>query len=158
PERFPKALDLPEGLRVLRAALDVFDPFTPELFFEFRRATPCRVLPALVRQNLSWCSVVFDSSAKSIHHELALLVMCDRVRNDEARVIIHEALEVQTLVTSQQKREDVRLPKLIGLGTLETTFGVLALLLHRRRGDQSSLVQDAPHLGLRHPDSLEARE
>jgi hypothetical protein len=100
PERFPEALNLAERLRVLRAAFHVLDAFAAQLFFEFRRAAPRRVLATLVRQNLAWRAVVFESALERVHHELALLMMRERVRHDEARVVVHEAREIEALVTT----------------------------------------------------------
>ncbi|HTD57753.1 MAG TPA: hypothetical protein VK672_02560, partial [Solirubrobacteraceae bacterium] len=52
PERLPETLHFAQRLGVLWAALDVPDTLTPELLLEVGLAAPCRVLPALVRQDL----------------------------------------------------------------------------------------------------------
>ena len=49
----------------------------------------------------------------------------ERVGDDEARVVVHERREVQALVATEQEREDVRLPELVGLGALEAPWRVL---------------------------------
>lgn len=58
PHRLPEPLDLAAGLRVVRTALHVGDPLPAQLRLELRRATPRRVLPALVGQNLARCAIL----------------------------------------------------------------------------------------------------
>jgi hypothetical protein len=82
-----------------------------------------------------------------------------RVRHHEARVVVHESDQVDALMPSQQKREDVRLPELIGLRSLEAPRAVLVrLCLRTRLGNQPLLVQNSAYLCLAHPESLEARQ
>jgi hypothetical protein len=136
PKRLPKALDLSERLRVLRSALDVSDPLAPQLLFEIRLATPRRVLAALIRQDLLRRPVVGYPALQRLHHQHRALMVSQSVRHDEARVVVHEGRQVQALMPSQQKREDVRLPKLIGCRALEATRRVLARTrLRQRLGD-----------------------
>jgi len=126
PQRLPEALHLAERLRMLRTALDVADPFTTQLALEVRLAAPRRVLTALVGENFARVAVRRDAAPESLHHELGALVVRERVRDDEARVVVHEGREVETLVTTQQKREDVRLPELVRLRPLEASGRMLA--------------------------------
>ncbi len=157
PERLPEALHLPQRLRVLRPALDVPDPFPPKLHLEFRRAPPRRVLPPLVGQDLLRRSVRGDPSSQRLHDQIALLVVGQRPAHHEAGVVVEEGRDVQALVPSQQKREDVRLPKLVGLRPLEAPLGVLARLASLCFGEQTLLVQHPPHLGLAHSQTLASR-
>lgn len=53
PQRLPEALDLAAGLRMVRSALDVPDAVTLELGLELGVATPARVLPPLIGQDLA---------------------------------------------------------------------------------------------------------
>jgi hypothetical protein len=81
-----------------------------------------------------------------------------RKRHDVARVVVHEADEVEPLVLAQQKREDVALPELVGLRPLEAPWWVLTrpswcLLL-----DETCLVKDGPHLRLAHTQPVETGE
>jgi hypothetical protein len=119
PQRLPETLDLPERLRMLRAALHVTDPVAPELPLELRLTAPRRVLPTLVRQDLRRRSERRDAAFERLHHELRFLMMRERVRDDEPRVIVHERHEVEPLVTTQQEREQVRLPQLVRRRALE---------------------------------------
>ena len=48
PQALPEPFDLAERLRVLRPALDVRDAVAAQEMLEVGRATPCRVLTALV--------------------------------------------------------------------------------------------------------------
>jgi hypothetical protein len=158
PQRLPKPLDLPERLRVLRAALHVPYPMKSQLLLEVRLSPPRRVLPPLVRQDLLRLSVRGNPALEGLHHELRPLMVRQPVRHDEARVVVHEGREVQPLVAPQQKREDVRLPELVRLRPLEAPRRVLSRSTHRPALHQPRLVQDPPHLRLRHAQRLEARQ
>jgi hypothetical protein len=158
PERLPEALDLAERLRMLRPALHVTDAFAAELLLEFGLAPPRRVLPPLVSQDLSWSAVRGDAASQRLHHQAATLMMRQRVGHDEARVVVHEAGEVQPFMAPEEKREDVRLPHLIRLGALEATLRMrpwlsLALLL-----EQALLVEHSTHVGLAHAQPLASCE
>ena len=52
PQRLPEALHLPQGLGVLRPALDMPDPLPPKLALKVRLASPGRILAALVSEHL----------------------------------------------------------------------------------------------------------
>jgi hypothetical protein len=156
PQRLPEALDLAQRLRMLRPALDVMNAFAPQLFFEFRRAPPCRVLPALVRQYLPRRAKRCDSFLQRLHHQPRLLVVRQSVRHQVARVVIHEGGQVNALVASQQKREDVRLPELVRLGALEASHWMLPRPRGWRRLDQPFVVQDPADLTLGNTQSREA--
>jgi hypothetical protein len=126
PERLPESFDLAERLRMLRAALDVLDAFATKLRLEVRRAPPRRVLSALVGEDFARSAVRRDAAAERLHHELRALVMRECIRDQVARVVVHEGRHVQALVAAEQKREDVRLPHLIRLRPLEATRRMLA--------------------------------
>lgn len=158
PQGLPEALDLAEGLGVLGPALDVPDALAPELLLEFRRPSPGGVLPALVREDLPGRAVGRDAALEGFHDELALLVVGQGVADDEARVVVHEGRKVDALVLAQEKREDVRLPELVGLGSFEAPLGVLTRSQDRLFRKQPLLVKDPADLGLRYAERLEARE
>lgn len=81
------------------------------------------------------------------------------VRDDEAGVVVHEDRQVHSLVASEQKREDVRLPELIRRSSLEAPLRMLSWPRRlRRRLEQPGLVQNAPHLALAHAERLKASE
>jgi hypothetical protein len=158
PERLPESLHLPQRLRVLRTALDVADALTPKLLLEVRLPSPRRVLAPLVGQDLLRRAVGRDATRQRLHHQRRPLVMRQRPRHQESRVVVHEGRQVQPLVASEQKRENVRLPHLVGRCPLETPRSVLALRRRRLRLDESRLVQDRAHLRLAHPETLDASE
>jgi hypothetical protein len=145
PQRLPEAFDLAERLRMLRSTLDVPDALSAKLLFEVGLTTPCRVLPALVGEDLSRRAVRRNSAAKSLHHELGFLVVCEREGHDEARVIVHESGQVQALLTAEQKREDVGLPELIRLRAFEAPLTMLALRSRLPSLYQALLMQDPSH-------------
>jgi hypothetical protein len=100
PEGFPEALDLPECLRMLRAALHVMNPLAPKLLLEFSLASPRRVLATLVREDLSRHAKRSDRSPQRLHHEFGALMVRDHVRHEKARVVVHEGREVETFVAA----------------------------------------------------------
>jgi hypothetical protein len=120
PQGLPEALDLPQRLRMVRPALDVTDALPPQLLFKVRVPAPRDVLPALVRQDLTRRAVLCDPTRESLEHQRRPLVMGHYQRHQVPRVIVHEGGHVQTLMPPQQKREDVRLPELIRLCSLES--------------------------------------
>jgi len=86
---------------MLRTALHVPDPVATQLALELRLATPGRVLPTLVGQHLRRRAPRRDASRQRLEHELRLLMVRERMRHDEARVIVHERHQIQTLVTTK---------------------------------------------------------
>lgn len=159
PERLPEALDFAERLRVLRPALDVSDAFASKLLLEFGLAAPRRVLATLVGEDLARRAVGGDATSQRLHHELAALVVRKCVRDDEARVVVHEAGEVEPVVSSQQKREDVGLPELVRLRSLEATHRMLACAVGRcALFDKALVVKDAPTARLADADAFTTRQ
>lgn len=159
PQRLPETLHLPQRHGVLWAALDVLDAVLPQRLLERRLAAPRRVLPAVVREDLLGGPVVRDAALERLHHQLALLVMRDDVRDQVPRVIVHERRHVHPLVLAQQEREDVRLPHLHRARALEAPRRLVpALRVGRSRVHQSGVVQDAPNLRLAHTHSRETRQ
>lgn len=158
PKRLPEALDLAERLGVLRTALDVTDAVLPQRALEVRLAAPGGVLTALVRQDLARLSPRGDAARERLHHELGALMMRERIRDDEARVVVHERREIEALLTTKQERENVRLPELIGLRTLEATWWMLACGRWMMRLDQTCVVEDATDLSLGDAERVEPRE
>lgn len=129
-----------------------------ELALEVRLAAPGGVLTPLVGENLARLAPRRDASLERLDDEIRALMVREVVRDDEARVIVHERRHVEALVTAQQEREDVRLPHLVGLGALEAARRVLARARRLPRLDETSLVQDAPDRRLRDADRLESGE
>lgn len=157
PQCLPETLGLAEGLGVLGSAAGVADAVTPQRALEVRLAPPGRVLRPVVGQNLLGRPEGGDAALERLEHELRALVMGRRVRDDETRVVVHENRQVHPLVASEQKREDVGLPELIGRRALEASHRVLSRLARRRRRlEQPGLVQDAAHLRLAHAERLES--
>lgn len=85
---------------MLRAALDVTYPLAPKLALEVRFPAPSRVLPALVRQDLSRRPVSGYPTPERFHHQLRALVVRQRVRYQIARMVIHECSQIHALLTA----------------------------------------------------------
>lgn len=158
PQRLPEPLDLAERLRVLRPAPDVRDAVPGQRLLELGLAAPHRVLPAVVGQHLGRLAVRREAAFERLHHERRLLVVCDRVADDEPAVVVHEHAQVEPLLPALQEREDVGLPQLVRRRAFEPPRRVLALGHRRWRRDESLFMEDATHLGLRHAERLEPRE
>lgn len=141
---------------MLRPALDVPNPFTTQLVLEVGLASPCGVLTALVREDFTRRPIRSDAAPQRLHHEVRLLMMREVVRDDVARVVVHERCEVQALVATEQEREDVRLPELIRLCALEASRRMLAWPPRLLMLDEPCLVEDATRRCLGHADALEA--
>lgn len=158
PQRFPKPLDLAERLGMLWPTSAVRDAVAPQQLLKLRRPTPRGILPALIRQHLSWLSVLGDAALEGFDHQARTLVMRERPRHHVPRVVIHEADEVHALVAPHLEGEDVALPHLVGLRAFESALRFVTRLDHGLRRQQSFVVQDAPHRCLRHAEALEACE
>ncbi len=143
---------------MLGPALDVPDALAPQLLLKLRLPPPSRVLAPLVGQHLLRRPVRRNAARQRLHHQRRALVVRQRVRDDVARVVVHEGCQVQPLVASQEKREDVRLPHLIGRRPLEAPRPVLACRRRLARLEQPRVVQDRPHLRLAHSEPLETRQ
>ena len=159
PQCLPEALDLPQRLRMLRPALHVPDSVAAQQLLEGRLAAPRRVLPALVGQHLLRRAVPRQRALDRLEHQLRALMVRERVPDQIARVVVHEADQIQPLVTAQQKCEQVRLPHLIRGCSLESPRRLRpALLLRCRRVEQAFLVQHATHRALRDTEPFESGE
>jgi hypothetical protein len=132
PHRLPEALDLAARLRMVRPALHVCDPVSLQLLLEGRRSAPCRVLASLIGEDLAWRTVVGDRARKRLHHKRALLVVSHDQAHDVARVVVHERRNIDALLSTQQEREQIRLPQLVRLGPLEAMRVALGLGLALR--------------------------
>lgn len=97
PQRLPEPLDLAERLRMLRPAADVLDPHPLQPFLELGLASPHRVLPAVVGEHLGRLSVRCDAALERLHHKGRLLMMRERVPDDESAVVVHEHAGVKPL-------------------------------------------------------------
>lgn len=146
PQALPEALDLAAGLRVVRTALHMPDPVTLELGFKLRAAAPGGVLTPLVGQDLPRGSITGNAARQGLQHQHASLVMRHRHAHQIARVIVQKGRHVNALVPTQQEREQVRLPQLVRLGTLEAMHAPLAAHppRHLLRLD-SFFTQHPPH-------------
>jgi hypothetical protein len=69
PQRLPETLDLPQRLGMVWPALDVPDALTPQLLLEVRVPTPRHVLPSLIRQYLTWRTVLRDPSRQRFQNQ-----------------------------------------------------------------------------------------
>jgi hypothetical protein len=158
PQRLPESLDLAERLRVLRPAADVMHAHAREQFLELGLAAPHRVLPTVVGQDLCRLPVRRDAPLERLHHQSRLLVVRERVTDDEPAVVVHEHAHVETLGAAQSEGEDVRLPQLVRRRPLEPPRRMLPLGRRFGRLDEALGVQDPPHLLLAHSEGLEASQ
>jgi hypothetical protein len=120
PQRLPETLDLAQRLRMVRTALDVTNALTVQLRLEVRVATPGHVLPSLIGEDLTRRAIFRNAARQRFQDQRGTLVVRHHQRHEEARVVVHEGRHVKTMVTPQEKREDVRLPELVRLRTLES--------------------------------------
>jgi hypothetical protein len=125
PQGLPEPLDFPAGLRMVRPALHVLDTMTLKLRLELRAAAPGGVLPPLIRQYLPRRSVLGDAARQRLQHQHTTLVMRHGQAYEIPRVIIQERRYVDPLVLAQQEREQVRLPQLVRLRSLEVLDNLL---------------------------------
>jgi hypothetical protein len=149
PQRLPETLDLPQGLRVLGAALDVPDPVLAQPLLEEGLSTPGRVLPPLIGQHFLRRPEGCNSTLQRLEHERALLMMRQHEAHQESRVVVHERRQVEPLVASEQKCEDVRLPQLVGRRALEAARRPLPPVdrAGHRRCHQPRIGENLSHLG-----------
>jgi hypothetical protein len=134
------------------------DPLPPQLLLEAGGSTPDRVLPPVVGQHLLRHSILRDRLVERLPHQELLLMPRHRPADDESGMIVHERAEVDPLVPPQEKREDVRLPELVGLRSFEAPRPRLRPRRLRRRHQQLRVVQHPPHFRLADRQRLEALE
>ena len=159
PQGLPEPLDLAASLRMVRAALHMMDAVAFELRFELRGPAPGGVLSALVGQDLLRRSVLGNGACECLEHEHAPLMVGHHQAHEVAGVIVQKCRDINTLVASQQEREEIGLPQLIGLGPFEVFYllfapdpprGFLRLDAFRakhsaHRGLRGSDPQEPPH-------------
>ena len=156
PQRLPEAFDLAERLRVLRPALGVPDPAALQELLKLRLSAPRDVLPALVGQHLLGFAVLGDAALECLDDQTRLVVVSHRPRHQVPRVVVHEADNVDDLMSAQLELKDVGLPQLVGLRAFEATRRFVTRTGLFLFCDQPGLVQDATHGRFRHPQALEA--
>lgn len=144
PQRFPEPLDLAAGLGVMRAAFDVVYALTPKLLLKPGHPAPRGVLPPLVGQYLPRRPVLRNRTRQGFEHQLASLVMRHHQAHQVAGVIVEKGRHINALVATQQEREHVRLPELVGLGPFK------ALQRGRQIGPGLGWLA-GKSLGLQHP-------
>lgn len=144
---------------MLRTALHVPDSVLPQALLEGRLTAPRRVLTTVVGEHLLRRPVLGHAAFERLEHQFGLLMVRDHVRDHEARVVVHESRHVHPLVPSQQKREDVALPHLVGRRPLEASrLLCLARARPRRLADQPLLVQYPPDRRLRDAERRQPRQ
>jgi hypothetical protein len=148
PQRLPEALDLPERLGVLRSTLAVRDAIPPQQLLELRLAAPRRVLPPLVGEHLARMAVLGDAALERLDDKARLVVMRHRPRHDVARVVVHEADDVDALMAPELEREDVGLPELIRLRAFKAAHRLVARCGRLSCHQQPCLVKNPSHRGL----------
>jgi hypothetical protein len=112
-DRLPQALDLAQGLGMVRARDHVIDVFAGEQLLEFASAAPGEVLASLIGQDLFGLAETRDTIEQGLGHEIARLARAERVAHDVAAVIVQEHGQVHALVMAcEEKARDVALPEL----------------------------------------------
>lgn len=119
--RVPKPLAFSERLRMLRARDDVLDAVPDQQLLKFIFSAPAEVLSTLVRQRLLGLSEFLNPVLKNFDHKLRGLLQGERPGHDVPAVIVHEDGEINLRpMAHEREARDVALPKLHGLGPLET--------------------------------------
>lgn len=107
PQGLPEALDLAEGLRVLRPTLHVADSVLPQSLLELRLPAPGGVLASLVRQHLAGRAVLGNSALQCLDDEAPLLVVRQDERHHVPRMVIQERRHVDALLPTEEEGKDV---------------------------------------------------
>ena len=124
----------------MRPALDVVDALPLELVLELgvpRQLVYWRPWSVRISRGAPYSAI---ATRQRLQHERAALVMRQRQTHQVARVIVQERRHVQPLVLTQQEREQIRLPQLIRLGTLEPVLPRLRLGTRFRPGSANPLA------------------
>jgi hypothetical protein len=120
PQRAPEAFDLAQGLRPPRRRHHLLDAALLQLLRERALATPGHILAAVVRQNLLGRAVRGQRRPQHLQHQGRRLAGVQAVADDEAAVVVQKSHEVDPpILPFEDKREQISLPQLIGLGPLE---------------------------------------
>ena len=140
PDGFPEAFDLAQSHGMMGPAFDVVDPILAQLRLEAGRASPTRVLTALIGEHFFGHTVLRDRRAVYLQHVLRRLAAKHVQPHHVAGVIVDKADEVGVLA-SQTEGKDIGLPHLVGSGPLEEArFGWIALGLAPRFFEQLLLM------------------
>jgi hypothetical protein len=137
-------------------ALHVGDALAPKLLLKARRAPPRGVLAPLVGQDLPGHPIVGNRPRQRLQNERAPLMVRHHQAHEIARVIVQERRHVHPLLAPQKEGKEIRLPQLVGLGTLKAPLPGPRARLHRRRRAQPLLPEHPAHRRLRRPDPEEA--
>jgi hypothetical protein len=133
---------------MLGPAFEVSHTILFQLRFEPADPTPVGVLAAVVSEHLLGGTELAGGGPKDLDHRLGCWAAEQIGAHDEPGVIIHEGDEVG-VSPAEPEGEDIRLPHLVGCGSLKEAWaGDVALLLGLLLGHQISLVQASAH-GLR---------
>jgi hypothetical protein len=120
PDRFPKALDLAERHRVLRPGFEVVRAVLFHLGLETGSAAPVHILAPVVSEHLFRWLILGRRHPEDLQYVLSRVTAEQIGAHHEAGVIIHEPDEIG-VASSQPEGEDVRLPHLVGRGSLKET-------------------------------------
>jgi len=129
----------------MRLAAEVVDPILLQFLLETGLAPPRGVLAAIVGEHLLGNPVLANRRAIHLQHVLGTLATEQVQSHDVARMVVDESDQVRILAT-QPKREDVRLPHLVGCAAFKESW--LGWVLRRLPPPllyQMVLVQRPPH-------------
>ncbi|MEK7755405.1 MAG: hypothetical protein AAB654_26005 [Acidobacteriota bacterium] len=130
PDRLPEPLDLPQRLRMVRAAADMLDPVPFQFLLELGLAVPARILPPVIRQHLPGHPVGAHSPPEHLQQIIPRLAPEDLQGRDVPGMIVDESDQVGISPGAQPFRrpdrfpaqlegKDVALPHLVGCRALE---------------------------------------
>jgi hypothetical protein len=125
---------------MMRTGFKVVSPVLFHLRLEPGNAPPVDVLTAIVGEHLFGWLIFAGSNAKNLQDVFSRVTAKEVRTHDETRIIIHEADQIG-ITAAEPERKDVRLPHLVGSGSLkEAGTNQIAPRL-RRRFDQALLFK-----------------
>ncbi len=128
-----------------RLAPQMPDVLLRQLLLEFGLPAPVRVGRTIVREDLPRRAVLGEGPPQDLQHVPGGGPHVQAPAHDKARVVVQKSDQLRLPGVPETHREDVRLPHLAGLRTLEAPDHVLVpppLDLHRRH---ALTVQGPPH-------------
>jgi hypothetical protein len=145
PDAFPEPLDLAQCHRMLRTAFEMRHAILFQLRFEAAGAAPAGVLAAIIGEHFLGRLKLSGRHAVNFDDRLRRGAAEQIRSHHKPGIIIQEGNQV-SVTAAQPKREDIRLPHLIGRGPLEKTrAGHIALLRRRGVRHQLGLMQMLTH-------------
>ena len=144
-DRFPETLTFTHGLRMMGASYDMFDALLFEQFLKFTPASPGKVLPALVGQDLQGLAKARDAFLIGLYQCICSGMAEKAPGDDVAAEIVQENDQVSPhTLPVQDKAGEVTLPKLVGTTPLKPAGEMSFPRTGRRRSERKAagMVED----------------